>query len=156
VIPSAPLLVLLAVHGMAAQAPPPDSAGDSAVAVFAEREAVRALRFTEGDRRSLRASKPDFTASAWAAFLKQFEGFLDPNGAPRFTSTFTPSGPPVLIGEKAGIVHIRIPGELIQSSRASRTTYRVAVDVEAGGTPRRIVRLTWTTCAGEAARRSCM
>jgi hypothetical protein len=56
-----------------------------------------------------------------------------------------------LIGAEGGVSSVRIPGELMQSTPAGRTTYRVAVDVSVGGTPMKIQRLT-----GEAARRYCM
>jgi hypothetical protein len=133
-----------------------DTAAKSANVAFAERVAVRALRFAEHDAKSLAASRSDFTDSAWTSFLKQFDGFLDATGAPQFSSLFTPAGPAVVVGGRGGIVHVKIPGDLTQTSRASRTTYRVAVDAEVSGAPLKVRHLTWTTCAGESARRYCM
>jgi hypothetical protein len=139
-----------------AQTAAADTAAQSAKVAFAERVAVRALRFAERDANGFAASRSDFTDSAWSSFLKQFDGFLDTTGAPQFSSLFTPAGPAVVVGGKAGIVHVKIPGDLMQTSRASRTTYRVAVDVEVSGVPLKVQRLGWTTCAGESARHYCM
>jgi hypothetical protein len=133
-----------------------DTAGKSATVAFAERVAVRALRFAERDANGFAASRSEFTESGWTSFLKQFDGFLDTTGAPQFSSLFTPAGPAVVVGGKNGIVHVKIPGDLMQASRASRTTYRVAVDVEVSGVPLKVQRLGWTTCAGESARHYCM
>jgi hypothetical protein len=133
-----------------------DTVGQPAAVALAERAAVRALGFTQGDARSFTASRPDFADTAWAAFQKQFAGFLDAQGAPQFSSRFTPAGRAVLVGAEGGVARVRIPGELVQSTPAGKTTYRVAVDVALGGTPRKIRQLTWKTCAGEAARRYCM
>ena len=139
-----------------AQSAPLDSASRAKIVAFAEDAAVRALRFTKGDLASLRAGEADFTSAGRVAFVKQMDGYLDGNGAPAFTSAFTPAGKPVVIGETNGIVHIKIPGVLVQSSGGSRTTYRVAVEVDAGGAPPKIVRLAQTTCVGAAARNYCM
>jgi hypothetical protein len=139
-----------------AQTAAADTAAQSAKVAFAERVTVRALRFAEHDAKGFAASRSDFTHSAWSSFLKQFDGFLDSTGAPQFGSLFTPAGPAVVVGGRDGMVHVKIPGELIQTSRASRTTYRVAVDVEVSGVPLKVQRLGWTTCAGESARHYCM
>jgi len=139
-----------------AQTATADSAAKSAKVAFAERVAVRALRFAEHDARGLAASRSDFTDSAWASFMKQFDGFLDATGAPQFSSIFTPAGPAVVVGGREGAVHVKIPGDLIQTSRVTRATYRVAVDVEVSGAPLKVQRLAWTTCVGESAKRYCM
>jgi hypothetical protein len=132
-----------------------DTSDTSAAVAFAERAVVRALHFTAGDAQSLRAGREDFTDSAWNALMKQYAGFLDSRGAPEFSSLFTRMGEAV-VGVSNGVVHVKIPGELTQSSGVSRTTYRVAVDVDVGGSPPRIRRLVWNTCVGDAAKRYCM
>jgi hypothetical protein len=84
-----------------AQTATANSATESAKVAFAERVAVRALRFAEHDANGLAASRSDFTNSAWTSFLKQFDGFLDATGAPQFSSLFTPAGPAVVVwGER--------------------------------------------------------
>jgi len=130
------------VHPLSAQAAGSETRGQSATVAFAERAAVRALTFTQGDARSFTAGRPDFTDSAWTSFRKQFEGFLDAKGAPQFSSRFTPARAAVLIRAEGGVSSVRIPGELVQSTPIGRTTYRVAVDVSVGGTPLKIQRLT--------------
>jgi hypothetical protein len=142
------------VHRAVAQAAA-DTSNVSAAVAFAERAAVRALHFTAGDAQSLRAGREDFTDSAWSALMKQYAGFLDSRGAPEFSSLFTRAGD-AIVGVKNGVVHVKIPGTLTQSSGGSRTTYRVSVDVDVGGSPPRIRRLLWNTCAGDAAKRFCM
>ncbi len=144
-----------AAHRAVAQAAA-DTSNVSAAVAFAERAAVRALHFTAGDAQSLRAGRKDFTDSAWSALMKQYEGFLDSRGAPEFSSVFTRVGEAVIVGVREGVVHVKMPGELTQSSGVSRTTYRVAVDVDVGGSPPRIRRLVWNTCVGDAAKRYCM
>jgi hypothetical protein len=117
------------------------STKDHAAADFAEKAAVRALTFREGDLASLTDAKDDFAPSAWSDFLKQFEGFLDANGAPQYTSEFAPSGPAAVVRNEDGAVHLRIPGKLTQSHMKSRTVYRVKVDVQVSGTPPKIFHL---------------
>lgn len=133
-----------------------DTTGRASAVAFAEGIAVRALRFTQGDASSLLATKPEFTESGWIAFVKHFDGFVDANGAPQFSSSFVPAGSAAIVGEKDGLVHVRIPGKLVQTNGASTTTYRIAADIDVGGTPRKVQRLTWNTCVGEAARTYCM
>jgi hypothetical protein len=109
---------------------------------FAQKAAVRALHFTQGDAQSLRRARADFTPEAWDEFIKQMQGFIDEKGAPAFSSNFVPSGKAVVISEEEGVVHLRIPGTLTQTQGASRTTYNHSeIDVKAGGKPVKIERL---------------
>ena len=120
----------------------------AAIVAFAQKAAVRAVNFQEGDVESLKRARADFTAEGWKDFMKPMEGYLDPKGAPTFNSSFVPSGNARVVDEKDGIVHIRIPGTLKQSSKGSSTTYRAALDVHAGGHPIKIERLEQIMCAG--------
>ena len=150
------LLGFVASAGASGQSSARDSVSQTANLAFAERVAVRALRFSRGDASSFVVSKPEFTNSGWTAFMKHFNGFVDGNGAPQFSSSFTPVGPAVVVGEKDGVLQLRIPGKLEHSNGTSKTTYRSAVNVEVGGTPLKVQRLDWNTCVGEAARTYCM
>jgi hypothetical protein len=120
----------------------------SAIVAFAQKAAVRAVNFHEGDAESLARARADFTPEGWKDFMKHMEGYLDPKGAPAFNSSFVPSGNARVLDEKDGIVHVRIPGTLKQSNKVSSTTYRAALDVRAGGNPIKIERLEQVTCAG--------
>jgi hypothetical protein len=96
----------------------------------------------------LTASRDLFTPEAWAEFMKTLDGWLDPNGAPTFSSSFVVSGQARLVDEQQGIVHVRVPGALTHTQNQSRTTYRAAVDVWVGDRATRIHKLRQTTCAG--------
>ena len=124
--------------------------------VAAESAAVRALRFTKGDVASLNAATAALADSTKAQYLRTLQGFLDGTGRPQFSQLFVPAGRPVVVNDTNGIVHLRIPGELTQTTGASRTSYRERVDVEFGGTPPRILRISQTTCTREQARTYCM
>jgi hypothetical protein len=118
-----------------------------ATVAFAQKAAVRAVNFHEGDAESLTRARGDFTPEGWKDFVKHMEGYLDAKGAPAFDSSFVPIGDARVLDEKDGIVHMRIPGTLKQGSKASSTTYRAALDVRAGGNPIKIERLEQITCA---------
>ena len=59
---------------------------------YAETASLRALNFSQGDLASLVDAKNDFTASGWNEFMKGLDGWLNENGAPKFSSNFSPSG----------------------------------------------------------------
>jgi hypothetical protein len=120
----------------------------AAIVTFAQKAAVRAVNFHQGDAVSLTRARADFTREGWKDFMKHMEGYLDPKGAPAFDSSFVPSGDARVLDEKDGIVHIRIPGTLKQGNKVSSTTYRAALEVRAGGNPIKIDRLEQITCAG--------
>jgi hypothetical protein len=58
-----------------------------------------------------------------------------------------------MVAQENGIVHVRIAGTLKQTHDQSRPTYRVRMQIQAGGKPVRITRLEQTMCAGAAACR---
>lgn len=144
------VLVVFAANDAAAQSTP------AGRIIAAESAAVRALHLTKGDVASLHAATAALADSAKAAYLRTLQAFLDDTGAPQFSQTFAPVGRPVVVNDTNGIVRVRIPGELTQTTGASRTTYRERVDVEFGGTPPRILRMSQTTCTREQARTYCM
>ncbi|HEY6128800.1 MAG TPA: hypothetical protein VIW23_11510 [Candidatus Acidoferrum sp.] len=117
------------------------------IVAFAHKAAVRAVNFHDGDAESLAHSRADFSPEGWKDFMKHMEGFIDSKGAPTFTSYFIPSANARVLGEKDGIVHFRIPGILKQTSKASSTTYKAALEVHAGGSPIKITRLQQIMCA---------
>jgi hypothetical protein len=121
-------------------------AGGSALAQtaveLAEKAAVRALNFTQGDAQSLRRARSDFRPEGWNEFVKSMRGFIDDKGAPAFSSSFVSSGKAAVISEEEGVIHLKIPGPLTQTQGGSRTTYgHSAIDVKAGGTPVKIEHL---------------
>jgi hypothetical protein len=133
-----------------AQSQPPVKTDQAAIVAFAQKAAVRALDFRQGDIASLTQARADFTPEGWKEFMKYMEGWLDQKGAPTFTSSFVPSRDAVVVGLENGIVHLRIPGTLKQTQNQSSTTYRAAIDVFAGGRPPKIQRLQQMTCAGSS------
>jgi hypothetical protein len=122
--------------------------GDAAVVSFAQDAAMRAVNFGQGDAAALNRAKGDFTPEAWADVMRHMEGFLDARGAPTFASSFVPSKGATVFGRENGIVHLRIPGTLTQTQNQSRTTYRAALEVDAGGAPTKVHRLKQVTCLG--------
>jgi hypothetical protein len=136
----------VAVRGQAGDA------DQAAIAAFAQKAAVRAVNFEEGDAAGFARARADFTEGGWKDFLKHMEGYLDAKGAPTFKSTFTPSADARVIHAKDGTVHLRIPGTLKQGSKASSTTYKAALEVTAGGKPAKIERLEQITCGGASTK----
>src|SRR5215469_1820982 len=121
----------------------------------AQKEAVEALNFRQGDRAGLQHTRSYFTAEGWKSFIEHMQGFLDKNGAPTFTSKFAATKEPVFLDEKNEVVHFRIPGTLTQIQGASKTTYRGALEVYAvrdlmlhGGNAIKIQHLEEIACAG--------
>src|SRR5215467_2941506 len=70
----------------------------------AQKEAVEALNFRQGDRASLQHARSYFTAEGWKSFIEHMQGFLDKNGAPTFTSMFAATKEPVFLDEKNEVV----------------------------------------------------
>lgn len=99
------------------------TAKNQAAFEFAQKAAVRALHFTQGDAESLRRARADFTSQAWNELMKQMQGFIDDNGVPAFSSNFVPSGKAVVIGEEEGMIHRARPG---QPTTIVRSTSRLA------------------------------
>jgi hypothetical protein len=120
----------------------------AAIVTFAQAAAMRALNFRQGDAASLTRAQADFTAEGWKDFMKHMEGFLDPKGAPTFSSSFVPTKEAVMVGKENGIIHLEILGTLKQTQNQSATTYRAAIEVRAAGMPPRIQLLEQTTCGG--------
>jgi hypothetical protein len=123
-------------------------ASDAATIDFAQKAVMRALNFAQGDLARLMAAHNDFTPRGWSLYMKWMAGFLDPKGAPLFSSAFTPSGTAAVIGTQNGVAHLSIPGTLKQTQNTSSTTYRVKVDLYAGGQPIKMEKLEVITCGG--------
>ncbi len=143
-----PSVALFAGILVFAQTEPPAQTDQAAIIAFAQKAAVRALNFRQGDIGSLTRARADFTPEEWKEFMKHMEGWLDQKGAPTFSSSFEPSRDAVVVGLENGIVHLRIPGTLKQTQNLSSTTYRAAIDVHAGGNPTKIQHLEQITCVG--------
>jgi hypothetical protein len=112
--------------------------------------AIQAVNFRQGDIDGFTRARANFTPDGWADYLKRMQGFLDANGAPTFTSSFVPSGNVTILGAANEIIHIRVPGTLVQSNNVAKTTYRAALEIQAGGNPVRIEQLKQITCFGES------
>jgi len=139
-------LVLIAVEASSGQRPNREQAS---IVAFAESAAIRAVNFRQGDAAGFARSRNDFTESGWKDFMNLMQGFLDEKGAPTFTSTFAASAKAKVLGEKDGVVRIRIPGTLTQNNKLGKTTYdRAALEVLAGGNPVKLQKVEQITCVG--------
>jgi hypothetical protein len=145
------LLALVSGVLLTAQTQPLTKTDQDVIVAFAQKAAVDALNFRQGNLASLTRAQPDFTPEGWTDFLKRMQGFLDDHGSPTFTSSFVPSGDAVVVDEKNGIVHFRIPGTLKQTHDQSNATYRVRIQVHAGGKPVKISQLEQPMCIGSSA-----
>ena len=115
----------------------------AAVVDAAQKAALQAVNFSQGDAEALKSARRNFTSEGWDDFMKHMTGFVDKNGAPAFNSNFEPSGNAVVIGQENGTIHFKVPGTLTQTKgKLSKTTYRnAAIDVKATGTPPKINHL---------------
>lgn len=136
------LLVLLVCFATQAVAQRPAAPAKDKEIEWAQSAAMRAVNFHQGDAQALKRAQPDFTPAAWSDYMKTLQGFLDASGQPSFSSSFVPSGKPVVTGPDKEGFHLRIPGTLVQTKGISRTTYgHCEIDVTAGGIPLRIMHL---------------
>ena len=119
----------------------------------AQKMAVAALNFRQGDANGFNRARANFTLNGWKEFVKHMEGYLDAQGSPTFTSTFVATRAARLVEDKDGVIHFKIPGTMTQSSQLGKTTYqRFALEVYAvrDSTEKRIKiqRLEQITCLG--------
>ena len=121
-----------------------------------EKTVVAALSFQQGDLTSLKKAQQNFNPKAWGEFMKTMQGFLEPNGAPTFTSQFVPAEGTVVISNADGTLKAKIPGTLTQTHDHSKTTYRLRIEVETQSTPPKISHLEQITCPRAAAANYCM
>jgi hypothetical protein len=124
-----------------ARSAPPSAKDEDAIVASVQKAVVRALDYKQGDRASLMDAKPDFSADGWKEFMKRMDGWLDAKGAPLASQRFTPLGAAVVKSREDGVIRLSIPGTLEQRQNASRTTYRVTVDVQLVGSPMKIEHL---------------
>ena len=99
------LLVMLASVRITAQA----TTEQAATVAAAEKAAIAAITFRQGDAAGFSRARADFTAAGWSGLMKRMQGFLDANGAPTFTSGFAASGLASLLRERDGVVHVASP-----------------------------------------------
>ena len=134
------------------------TADQAAVVASAQKIAVAAVTFREGDAAGFNRARPNFTSEGWQDFVRRMAGYIDKNGAPTFTSDFVPARDAVFLGEKDGVLLLRIPGTLTQSNKLGRTTYRAALEVDvildssSSDTPIKVRRLEQITCAGQSTK----
>jgi hypothetical protein len=136
-----PFFVLLAAFAAMSQSSPTKE--QAAVVDAAQKAALQAVNFSQGDAEALKRARRNFTPEGWDDFMKHMTGFVDKNGAPAFSSSFEPSGSAVVIGQENGAIRFKVPGTLTQAQgKLSKTTYKNAtIDVEATGNPPKISHL---------------
>ena len=128
--------------------------GQLAVVDFAKAAIPRALNYEQGNRSSLIDAQDDFTPEGWQEFMTWLHEYVDDKGAPTGSSLFTSTSDAVVKSQEAGAIRLAIQGTLKQQSKnanggLSTTTYRVTVDIEAGGNPLKIRHLKTTTCGAK-------
>jgi hypothetical protein len=149
------ILTALSIAVLCCQVAAQNTPQDASSAVV-EKTVVAALSFQQGDLASLNRAHDNFTSKGWDEFIKTMQGFLDPHGAPTFTSSFVPAGHAVITGEENGTISARVPGTLTQTHDKSTTTYRLRVEVQTTGTPPKINHLEQITCSRASAANYCM
>jgi len=123
--------------------------------VTAQKIAIAALNFRQGDANGFNRARANFTLNGWKEFVKHMEGYLDDEGSPTFTSTFVATRAARTLDDKDGVIHFRIPGIMTQSNQLGKTTYkRFAIEVYAVRDPTerriKIQRLDQITCLGSS------
>jgi hypothetical protein len=68
------LMLLFALVNISVFSQEPPAKADRGAVAFAQKAAVRALDFREGDTTSLQRARPDFTADGWADFMRAHGG----------------------------------------------------------------------------------
>ena len=149
------ILAALSIVALSCQLAAQKAAQDSS-SPMVEKTVVAALSFGQGDLASFKRTHDNFRPHGWDEFIKTMQGFLDPNGAPTFTSKFVPAGPAVITSEVNGSISAKIPGTLTQTHDKSTTTYRMRVEVQTTGTPPKINHLEQITCPRASAANYCM
>jgi|SRR5215469_6122980 len=147
------LCLALAASVLLAEASNAGGVDSSTIVSAAQKAAVAAVNFREGDAAGFNKARTDFTEEGWKDFLRHMVGFLDSQGAPTFNSSFVPSKSAKILDENEGKIHFRIPGTLTQSNQQGRTTYaHAALEVHVIYDPVKkqgdIQRLEQITCAG--------
>jgi len=141
------LALVFGASSLLAQAPP-TLADQQEIINSVRAAAVQAVNFRQGDIDGFTRARANFTQDGWADYLKLMQGFLDAHGAPTFTSSFVPSGKSTILAATNEMIYFRVPGTLVQSNNVAKTTYRAALEVQAGGNPVRIEHLKQITCIG--------
>jgi hypothetical protein len=136
---------------LTAQNAPPKASGS-----VIEKTVVAALNFQQDNVASFKIAHDNFTSKGWDEFIKKMQGFLEPNGAPTFTSKFVPAGIAAITSQENGTINAKIPGTLTQTHDKSTTTYRLRVEVQTIGTPPKINHLEQITCLRASAANYCM
>lgn len=146
------IVALLTIAAIGQDASGPKPQGDSDLAT-AQRIAIAALNFHQGDAAEFNRARANFTDGGWAEFIKRMDGFLDAKGAPTFTSTFVVAREAKVLDEKGGAIHFRIPGTMTQANQLGKTTYHpFAIEVyavrDSADKKIKIKRLEQITCVG--------
>src|SRR5215469_10434346 len=85
------LCLALAAGVLLAEASNAGGVDSSTIVGTAQKAAVAAVNFREGDAAGFNKARTDFTEEGWKDFLRHMIGFLDSQGAPTFNSSFVPS-----------------------------------------------------------------
>jgi len=135
--------VLLASFPAMSQFSPTLTKEQAAVVNAAQKAALQAVNFSQGDAEALKSARRNFTPEGWDDFMKHMTGFVDKNGTPAFSSKFEPSGNAVFISQDKGTIHFKVPGTLTHTQgELSKTAYKnAAIDVKATGNPPKISHL---------------
>lgn len=149
------ILAALSIAAFACQLAAQNAPRETSSSITAK-TVVAALSFQQSNLASFKRAQENFTSKGWDEFIKTMQGFLEPDGAPTFTSSFAAAGPALIMSEEHGSISAKIPGTLTQTHDKSTTSYRLRVEVQTIGTPPRIDHLKQITCLGAAAARYCM
>jgi hypothetical protein len=131
------LTAVLASNKTEAQTAPATTDASVITQAFVQSQALK-----QGDGESLKKAEAKFTPEGLSEFTKKMDGFIDDKGAPTFSQEFVPKGDAVIVGQKNGVLIVRISGELKQTHDTSVTTYPGTFEVNATNTPPQITHFS--------------
>jgi len=149
------ILAVLTIAALSCQLAAQNAPREASSSVI-EKTVVAALSFQQGDLDSFKRAHDNFTSKGWDEFIKKMQGFLEPSGAPTFTSKFVPAGRAAITSPENGTISAKVPGTLTQTHDKSTTTYRLRIEVQTIGTPPKINHLEQITCSRASAANYCM
>ncbi len=126
----------------------------------AEKNSQMAINFHQGNHDSLIDAQGYFTPDGWNKFISSLSGFLDEEGAPNFTQSYSRSGESLDVRRENGMLYFTLPGILEQESTnkyggLSKAKYLIEIYVQVHEATGKIVFMKNSTCSASKGKESC-